>query len=95
MTLFLIGEPFNPRPREWVGLAFFPFGVSIGMFIAWWREGVGAGISLASLFGLYVIYGWLMGSNVNTLWFVVFASPAFFFLAVWVLSMSNLSEVHA
>ena len=98
IALFFLAEPFDParvRPREWVGLAFFPAGVVIGLIIAWWKEGLGAGISLMSLTGFYLIYGWLMGSNVNGLAFIVFTSPAVLFLIARLLSRSNLSEVHA
>jgi len=98
VAMFLLAEPFNPRNvrgREWVGFVCFPIGVMIGLIIAWWKEGLGATISLCSLAAFYLIYGWLMGSNVNSLAFVVFASPAFLFLVAWLLSRSNLSEVHA
>ena len=98
VALFLLAEPFNPknvRGREWVGFICFPIGVMIGLIIAWWKEGLGATISLSSLAAFYLIYGWLMGSNVNSLAFVVFASPAFLFLVAWLLSRSNFSEVHA
>jgi len=96
ILLFFVG--FNPgsvRPREWVGFAFFPAGVVVGMIVAWWKEGLGACITLISLAGLYAVYGWLMGSNVNGLAFIVFASPGLLFLICWLLSKRNFSEVHA
>src|SRR5438309_5166695 len=74
ILLFFVG--FNPgsvRPGEWIGLAFFPAGVVIGMIVAWWKEGPGAGITLASLVAFYGVYGWLMGSNVNSVAFILFA----------------------
>lgn len=91
--LFFIGEEFHPAkitPREWVGLTFFPVGVVAGMIIAWWKEGVGAGITLASLLAFYVVYGFLLGSPIGV-WFTVFASPGFFFLLYWILSRSKLA----
>lgn len=95
LTMFLMdGERFNPRPKQLVGMAFFPLGVAVGLIVAWWKEGIGAAIALISLACFYTIYGWLMGGNVNTLWFVVFASPAFLFLTAWALSRSNRSEVN-
>ena len=96
ILLFFVG--FNPgsvRPREWVGLAFFPAGIVIGMIIAWWKEALGASVTLISLAGFYGIYGWVMGSNVNGLAFIVFASPGYLFLIAWLLSKRNFSEVHA
>src|SRR5262245_17722279 len=94
LALFLMGgERFNPAARELVGLALFPFGVGLGLIIAWWKEGVGAAISLLSLLGFYTIFGWFMGSNVKGPWFVIFASPAFLFLIAWFLSRTRSSEV--
>lgn len=98
LALFLFGEPFNPSritAREWIGLAFFPAGVAIGMTIAWWKEGLGAAISLASLLSFYTIFGWLLGSRVNGPWFIVLVSPAFLFLVAWFLSRRNPREVTA
>ena len=94
--LFLIGfDPRSVRTREWVGLAFFPAGVVVGFIVAWWKEGLGAGITLASLAAFYGVYGWLMGSNVNSVAFIVFASPSLLFLISWLLSKSNFPEVTA
>jgi len=98
VAMFLLAEPFKPsnvRPREWVGFICFPIGVMVGLIIAWWKEGVGAGISLGSLAAFYLVFGWLMGSKIHGPWFLIFASPAFFFLIAWLLSRSNFSEVHA
>jgi len=98
LALFLFGEPFpigRITAREWIGLAFFPAGVAIGMIIAWWKEGLGAGISIASLLAFYTIFGWLLGSRVTGPWFVVFVSPAFLFLISWLLSRRNPREVTA
>ena len=83
------------RPREWVGLAFFPVGVAAGMTVAWWKEGLGAAITLASLVAFYGIYGWLMGSNVNSAAFIFFATPGFLFLISWLISRNYFSEVTA
>jgi hypothetical protein len=91
--LFFIGGEFHPAkitPREWVGLTFFPVGVVAGMIIAWWKEGVGAGITLSSLLAFYGVYGFLLGSPIG-FWFIVFASPGFFFLLYWILSRSKLA----
>jgi hypothetical protein len=98
VAMFLFAEPFNPknvRPREWVGFVCFPIGVVLGLIIAWWKEGPGAAISLCSLAAFYLIYGWLMGSNIHGPWFLIFASPAFLFSIAWLLSKSKFSEVHA
>ena len=63
------------------------------MIIAWRKEGIGAGVTLASLGAFYGVYGLLLGSRVGG-WFIVFASPAFFFLLYWIMSR-NKSEAAA
>jgi hypothetical protein len=93
LLLFLFGEEFHPAKitlKQWVGLIFFPTGVVAGMIIAWWKEGVGAGITLVSLLAFYGVYGFLLGSPLGG-WFIVFAAPAFFFLLSWILSRSKLT----
>ena len=98
IALFLLAEPFKPanvRGREWVGFVCFPIGVMVGLIIAWWKEGLGAAISLGSLAAFYLVYAWMMGSNIHGPWFLIFSSPAFLFLIAWLLSRSNFSEVHA
>ena len=91
MTLLLmlfLGEGLDPSKissNEWVGLLFFPIGVAIGMVIAWWKEGVGSAVTLASLLGFYVVWGYLLRNHIGGWWFVVFASPGFLFLLHWLL----------
>src|SRR5438046_1393827 len=92
LFLFFVGfDPASVRTREWIGLAFFPAGVVIGMLIAWWKEGLGAVITLLSLAGFYGVYGWVMGSNVKSVAFIVFASPGFLFQIAWLISKRNQS----
>jgi hypothetical protein len=87
--LFLIGEEFHPTQiplRQWIGLILFPLGVVIGMIIAWWKEGVGASITLASLLAFYGVYGFLFGTHIGGSAFIAFASPGLLFLLYWVLA---------
>lgn len=89
ITLLLIifqAEAFHPSeiaPREWVGLIFFPIGVVVGMIIAWWKEGLGASVTVGSLLAFYFVYGYLLSSHIGGWAFVVFASPGFLFLLHW------------
>ena len=86
LVMLFAGEGFHPSEitsRQWVGLAFFPIGVIIGMVIAWCKEGLGSAITLGSLLGLYLVYGYFMRYHVAGWAFIVFASPGFLFLLHW------------
>ena len=88
LLMLFAGEGLHPSqvaPREWIGLFFFPLGVMVGMVIAWWKEGLGAAITLASLLAFYLVYGYLMRYHIAGWAFVVFASPGFLFLLHWLL----------
>ena len=97
VSLF-IGEAFHPSeisPNEWAGLLFFPIGVTIGMILAWWKEGVGSAVTLLSLLAFYLVYGYLLGSHIGGWAFIAFASPGFLFLLHWLcasLVKSNMSS---
>jgi hypothetical protein len=86
LLMLFAGEGLNPSevaPREWVGLFFFPFGIVVGMVIAWWKEGLGAAITLGSLLAFYLVYGYLMRYHIAGWAFIVFASPGLLFLLHW------------
>lgn len=88
LLMLFAGEGFHPSevaPRQWVGLFFFPFGVIIGMVIAWWKEGLGAAITMGSLLGLYLVYGYFMRYHISGWAFILFASPSFLFMLHWLL----------
>jgi hypothetical protein len=86
LLLFLVGEGFEPAkisPREWIGLLLFPTGVVIGFSIAWVRETLGGFVSVASLFGFYLLYI----HRLNDAWaFAAFAFPGFLFVITGILS---------
>lgn len=88
LVLLFQGEAFHPSevaPRQWIALVFFPVGVVIGMIIAWWKEGLGVSVTLGSLLAFYFVYGYLLRYHLGGWAFVMFASPAFFFLLHWLL----------
>jgi len=94
--MLFIGEGFQPSKisaNEWAGLLFFPIGVVIGMTVAWWKEGVGSVITVGSLFGFYLVWGYFLRNHIGGWWFLVFASPGFLFLLHWLLSGTE--ERHA
>jgi len=69
--------------RELVMAVFFPFGLCLGQVLAWWREGLGGGIVVASLAGFY-FSDWLASSHFpRGFFFFLVASPGFLFLASW------------
>jgi hypothetical protein len=84
LLLFIFGEPFplaKIKPVEWLGLTLFPVGVVAGFVVAWWREGWGGSITIASLLAFYVIFLFLMNERLSDGgWFLVFAIPGFLFL---------------
>ena len=88
LVMLFVGEGFHPSEiskNEWVGLVFFPIGVVIGMVIAWWKEGTGSAITLGSLLGFYLVWGYFLQNHIGGWWFLAFASPAFLFLLHWFL----------
>lgn len=88
LLVLFVGEGIHPSKisaNEWAGMIFFPIGVVIGMAIAWWKEAAGSAVTLGSLLGFYVIWGYLMQNHIGGWWFVALASPGFLFLLHWLL----------
>jgi hypothetical protein len=88
LLMLFLGEGLNPSRitrNELMGLLFFPIGVVLGMMIAWWKEGLGAAITVGSLAGFYVVWGYFLGNHIGGWAFVTFASPGFLFLLHWLL----------
>jgi hypothetical protein len=89
LLLFLTGEDgliagwAKVRPAEWVGLLFFPFGVLLGLALAWWREALGAAVAAVSVAAFYAHYVLLSGRLPGGPWFLVFTAPAALFFASW------------
>src|SRR6185436_19739153 len=80
------GEALHPpeiSSNEWAGLDFFPIGVTIGMIVAWWKDGLGSAVTLLSLLGFYLVYGYLLRNHIGGWAFIAFASPGFLFLLHW------------
>ena len=95
LLLLFVGEGFHPSEisrNEWVGLLFFPIGVVIGMVIAWWKEGVGAVVTMGSLLGFYLVWGYLLRNHIGGWAFIVFASPSVLFLVHWLLYRRELNS---
>ena len=90
LLLFLLGEdgldPSKVRPREWAGLLFFPFGVMVGMVVAWWRERLGGAVCVGSLLAFYFWHLLTAGGPPKGLAFLAFSLPGFLFLLYGLLS---------
>ena len=86
-------EGFNPAQlasRDWIELLFFPFGVGLGMIVAWRREGLGGGITVGSLLAFYAALRVMDGRFPRGPWFALVAVPGVLFLVCWVLSARSL-----
>ncbi len=78
---FVVGEGINPKTSgEGIGLLFFPFGISVGMVLAWRKEGLGGSITVACLAIFYVIHLATVGSFPKGAAWLMFAAPGFLFL---------------
>lgn len=89
LVMIFLGEPFHPSQisfQEWVGLSFFPIGVVVGMLIAWRKEALGGVVTIASLVGFYLVYGYLLRNHIGGWFFLAFAAPGFLFLFHWLLA---------
>ena len=83
---FLVGEGFDPakfKATEWLGFLCFPVGISVGMILAWWREGFGGIITVVSLLTFYIINLATTGILPKGWAWLVFAAPGFLFLVCW------------
>jgi hypothetical protein len=78
---FIVGEGFNPSGlNEWLGILFFPVGISVGMILAWWKAGLGGSITVGSLLAFYLVHLATAGTFPKGWAWVVFAAPGFLFL---------------
>ena len=84
--LMFFGEGFDPakvKPNEWVMLLFGPFGFMLGMFLGWWKEGLGGAITIVCFFIALSVGDY---SGAGGRYMLICASPGFLFLFAWLLS---------
>jgi len=94
VLLFLVGEVLNgqggkPTGAEWIGLAFWPGGVCLGLIIAWFRLGLGGAIATGSLVGFYIWYLLDRGTFPRGPYFILVAAPGVLFLVASFLSSQS------
>jgi energy-converting hydrogenase Eha subunit A len=82
LTLFATSGGERPSAFEWLLLACFPFGVALGMIVAWFREILGGSITLASLVAFHVLLAAAGDRPPAGPWFLMFASPGLVLLGV-------------
>ncbi len=97
VLMFVFGEAFNgqgslPTAVEWIGLAFFPIGVLIGLVVAWWHPGLGGIITTFSLLAFYVWEFVYSGDLAGKSYFFLLAAPGLLFLIYWWLSERAINQ---
>ena len=89
VLLLSVGEGLYPATSaEWIGLLLYPGGICLGMILAWWREGLGGGITVGSLVGFYALHTATAGNLPKGGAWLVLAVPGFLFLWCWKRSRS-------
>jgi hypothetical protein len=88
VLLFFFGEadfsqPIRLDPREIVMIAFFPLGVILGNLIGWWREGLGAIITIGSFAAFYLVDLIFTGTWPSGPYFALLVSPGVLFALYW------------
>ncbi len=78
----IFGESQGPAPTasEWVGLAFFPTGLIVGLSIAFFRAKTGALTALTSLAAFYIWHFARAGGPPAGQFFLLLTAPAVLFL---------------
>jgi hypothetical protein len=96
--LFFSSEGINIQQieaKEWIGLLFFPLGTVIGLIWSWHEEGLGGSITLVSVTGFYLVYGWLLSGNLWLGWALLpFLVPGSLFLLHWFFTSFNSATSH-
>ena len=85
ITIFFVGEGIMSeatalQSNEWIGLAFFPTGLAIGLILAWWREGWGGLIGLGSFLAFYLSHYLTTSTFTRGPYFALVAAPTLLFL---------------
>lgn len=84
VVLLSFGEGIHPAgAAEVAGLVLYPGGICLGLTLAWWREGLGGSITVASLLLFYVLHATTAGRLPAGLGWLVLAFPGLLFLWCW------------
>ena len=95
VLLILVGELVSPHAalpsslRDIVGMLFFPFGVCVGLILAWKREGLGGTIALGSLAAFYITLYIADSRLPRGPYFALVAAPGALFLVTHFISLTT------
>jgi len=94
VLMFAIGEGmgFPHDARDLVLGLFFPFGICLGMLVAWRWEGAGGALTVASLAAFYLANRLFSSSFPRGFGLLIFASPGFLFLACWLWKRAAINQ---
>jgi len=101
VLLIFVGEALSPStsdpitPSELVGFLFFPIGTCLGMALAWRRESLGGGLTLASMVAFYVWMYLDRGTFPRGPYFLLIAAPGILFGLAAMLSRFVLQQSDA
>ena len=82
----VLGQSIPFTWQDLIMLLFLPIGLMVGLVVAWWREALGAGITLGSLAAFYLVEWLATGDLARGPFFVLLASPAAFFALAYLCS---------
>ena len=94
VALILVGEVVFPHaplptPRDLIGLFLFPFGVCVGMILAWRWEGLGGSITVGSLIAFYAALRIMNGRFPRGPYFALVSAPGALFLISWAITRAQ------
>ena len=69
-----------------IAFAFFPIGLTVGLIIAWWKEGLGGLIATGSIIGFHLTMLIVGGKPDFVLLIELLAVPGPLFIIYWLLS---------
>ncbi|RLC58210.1 MAG: hypothetical protein DRH89_01630 [Candidatus Cloacimonadota bacterium] len=71
---------------EGIAFAFFPIGLTLGLIIAWWKEGLGGIIATISIIAFHLIMLFAHGNPDFVILIELLAVPGPLFIIYWLLS---------
>ena len=78
--------------KDVLQFVFFPIGLTIGLIIAWKREGLGGIIAIVSIIGFHLQMLVTHGKPDFVLFIELLAAPGILFILYWILSRKRVAE---